>query len=58
MKASSKLYLTFSERLFFTFSHELYAYRERGMAWSWGNEILLGVNILTDFRLPLLFGSR
>jgi 5'-nucleotidase, C-terminal domain len=54
IQATSKLFFTVSEKLFFNITHGVYAYRESGKSWSFAMDILLGINILFDVRIPFI----
>ncbi|MBU1239641.1 hypothetical protein KJ865_08010, partial [Myxococcota bacterium] len=55
MEWTTKIYLTLTDRLFFNVTHSAYAYREATGRWSWVNELLVGLNVLFDRRIPFIY---
>ncbi|MGM0597970.1 MAG: hypothetical protein ACQES9_13125 [Myxococcota bacterium] len=51
-KAFWKIYLAFSERLFFNLKGEYYMYKERGTDWASVFDIQVGVSFQFDSRIP------
>ncbi len=54
IQASTKLYFALNSRIFFNFTHEVYALKREGGRWSWAMDFLFGVNVLFDARIPFI----
>ncbi|MBN2722710.1 MAG: 5'-nucleotidase C-terminal domain-containing protein [Deltaproteobacteria bacterium] len=52
ISSSNKLYISLTERLFLNITNEVYAFKKASGRWSVGVDLLFGLNVIYDMRIP------